>query len=83
MLVQYVGVFVILVGLVLVLVGVVMVWQDWRASRSLSQGSDFVTALAELLEALAGKPPSTVLFTFGTLLVFLGGIIAGAQGLLQ
>jgi len=74
-LIEYVGVSVIGVGLVLMLVGVIIVWGESR--QQLGLASDFVDCLAKLLEALADKCQSTVLFTFGTLLVFLGGLIAG------
>lgn len=79
--IEYIGASVIIVGLILMLAGVVMVWREWRRARTLSEAAEFVNALTDLLKALGGKPTSTVLFTFGTLLVFLGGLIAGVGGL--
>lgn len=80
MLTVYVGVVVIAVGLILMLVGVAIAWQEWQDSRRRLGPTEFVNSLAALLKALAGQPTSTALFAFGTLLVFLGGIIAGVGG---
>jgi hypothetical protein len=78
-LIEYVGISIILVGLVLMLVGVIFALRE--AGGVLGGAADFVDALTRLLRALAGRPQSTVLFTFGTLMVFLGGLIAGVSGL--
>jgi hypothetical protein len=73
---------VIIVGLVLELAGVAMVWREYSDSRrKLGGAAGFVDSLTKLLAELARHPRSTVLFTFGTLLVFLGGLIAGVGGL--
>lgn len=74
------GLVIIGTGILLVLIGTLMAWQEFKAARTLGVTS-FVEKLAELLRALAGQPTSTVLFTFGVLLIFLGGAIAGAGGL--
>lgn len=78
MLMSYVGISVIAVGLVLVLIGAGMAL---REGGILGEASDFVDSLTNLVHEIADKRPSLALFTFGTLLVFLGGIIAGVAGL--
>lgn len=75
-----VGIVVIVGGVLMVLVGVVMSWAEFRQRRTLGV-TGFVQALAELVRALASQPTSTVLFTFGTLLIVLGGGIAGVGSL--
>jgi hypothetical protein len=76
---QVVGSVVIGVGLLMILVGVVMAWREYRINRQLGP-TDFVNALKDLVIALANTRPSLALFAFGTLLVFLGGIMAGVAG---
>lgn len=76
-----IGVIVIAVGLVFMLFGL---YVGWRENKGLlGVGSDFMDSLRQLLPVLEGQPFSTVLFTFGILLIFLGGIIAGVGGLTQ
>lgn len=75
-----VGSAVILVGLLLILAGLAMAWGEYKQGRSLG-GTEFVQALRDLVVAIAGKRGSLILLTFGTLLVFLGGVIAGVGGL--
>jgi len=83
MVLEYLGVAVIIVGLVLMLLGAVIAWRESREGGWLGPASDFVDSLARLLHALGDKRQSTILFTFGTILVFLGSLIAGAGGLVQ
>lgn len=83
MITAYTGVVVIAVGLIFMLVGLVAGWREAKRKGLLSPVSSFVDALTKLLIAAAGQPLSTVLFTFGILLIFLGGIIAGVSGLSQ
>lgn len=75
------GLVVIGVGLLLVLAGLGMIWAEFRNAQNLGGTSDLVGKLADLIRALAGQPRSTVLFSFGFLLIFLGGVIAGVGGL--
>jgi hypothetical protein len=77
---ETVGIVVIFVGLLMILVGVIISWQEFRQSRTLGVTS-FVQALKDLVLAVANKGPSLMLLAFGTLLVFLGGVFAGAGGL--
>jgi hypothetical protein len=80
MVVTYTGVVVIAVGLILMLVGVAITWKDYRAAKDLGPAK-FLEKLSEFAVIMAKSPPNIVLFSFGTLLVFLGGIIAGVGGL--
>lgn len=74
------GLVVMGVGTILVLVGIGFSWSEYRKDKELGP-SGFVQALADLVKAIAGQPRSIVCFTFGTLLIFLGGVIAGVAGL--
>ena len=75
------GLAVIGVGLLFMLVGLFAAWGEARKRGELGGASGFVEALAKLVEALSGQRTSLVLFTFGTLLVFLGGVILGVGAL--
>ncbi|MBO3752519.1 hypothetical protein J5X84_41230 [Streptosporangiaceae bacterium NEAU-GS5] len=68
------------VGTLLVFVGVVFSWAEYRGAKTLG-ASDFVKAIADLVRAIAGQPRSVICFAFGTVLIFLGGIVAGVGGL--
>ncbi|RIT44612.1 hypothetical protein [Mycobacteroides abscessus] len=79
---QITGIAVIGVGVLLVLFGVGFAWGEFQANRKLDGGAtEFVKALTALVKALAKQPRSVVCFTFGTLLIFLGGLISGVTGL--
>lgn len=75
-----VGLVVMAAGVLMVLVGIVMAWEEFQSTKTLG-AAGFLEQLANLLKALAGQPKSVVLFTFGTVLIFLGGVIAGVSGL--
>lgn len=77
------GLAVVAVGLTMMLAGTAMALGELRRAGRLGAASDFVDALARLVKALAGQRSSVVLFTFGTLLVFLGAVILGASSLLS
>lgn len=86
MVMLYVGVAVIAVGLIFMLFGLFVGWREAKKKGKLGKlnlVSDFVNSLKGLIRALADESFSTVLFTFGILLIFLGGVIAGAGGLIQ
>lgn len=74
------GLVIIGLGFILFLVGIYFAWSEFEHTKTLGP-SKFVAALADLIRAIAGQPKSVILFTFGTLLIFLGGIIAGVSGL--
>lgn len=76
------GLAVIAVGLLLVLFGIVFAWGEYKREKTLG-ATEFVEALANLLKALAGQPRSVYCFTFGTILIFVGGIMCGVSGLLE
>jgi hypothetical protein len=65
------------------LVGLVAAWREAQKRGTLGSAADFVGNLAKLVEALGGQATSVVLFAFGTLLVFLGGVILGVSALLS
>jgi hypothetical protein len=75
------GLVILGLGAILVLVGVFFSFAEYQKDKELNGPEGFVNALAGLIKALSGEPRSTVCFTFGTLLIFLGGVIAGVAGL--
>lgn len=82
MLVIYTGLAVIAVGLIFMLVGLFVALQEYKRRGLLGNGTaKFIDSLAKLVQVLADKPLSLKLFAFGTLLVFIGGTIAGVGGL--
>ncbi len=81
MLMVYVGVTVIAVGIILILVGVAIAWGESKRLLGVKELTGFVNALTELVKAIADKRLSLSLFVFGTLLIVIGGVIAGVGGL--
>jgi len=75
------GLVILGVGTALMIAGIFFSFAEYQKDKELSGPTDFVNALAGLIKALSGQPRSTVCFTFGTLLIFLGGVIAGVAGL--
>jgi hypothetical protein len=76
------GLATISVGLLLVVMGMCFAWREFKERRTLNgDAADFVKSLSELVKALSGQPRSLLCFTFGSLLIFLGGVIAGVSGL--
>jgi hypothetical protein len=75
------GLAIIFVGLLMMLAGIVAALGEARRRGTLSTVSDFIDKLAKLVEVLSEQRTSIVLFTFGTLLVFIGGIVLGVTGL--
>jgi uncharacterized membrane protein len=75
------GLVVLAVGTILVLTGIFFSFAEYQNDKELDGPEGFVKALTGLVKALSGEPRSTVCFTFGTLLIFLGGVIAGVAGL--
>jgi hypothetical protein len=76
---QTVGTVVIIVGLVFMLAGLVVAIGEFRSRRTLGP-TQFVKELRLLVVAIADKRLSLLLFTFGILLIMLGGVIAGVAG---
>jgi hypothetical protein len=75
------GISVIVVGLLLILLGMVLAWGEYKQRRTLG-ATDFVRAVKDLVVAIAESDrPSLGCFAFGTILVLIGGIIAGVGGL--
>ena len=83
MILLYTGVVVIGVGLLFMIFGLFVGWNEAKDSGKLSPVSDFVDSLSQLINAIADKKFSTILFSLGILLIFLGGVIAGVGGLTQ
>jgi hypothetical protein len=75
------GIVVIGVGILLVLLGAFFALDEYKQRRKLGS-ADFVRAVKELVVAIAesGKP-SLAFFSFGTILIVIGGIISGVSGL--
>jgi uncharacterized membrane protein len=75
------GISVIAVGLLLILLGMVLAWGEYKQRRTLG-ATDFVREVKDLVVAIAESDrPSLGCFAFGTILVLIGGIIAGVGGL--
>lgn len=75
------GLVVLGIGAILILSGIFFSFAEYKNNKELSGADSFVDALSGLVKALAGQPRSIVCFAFGTLLIFLGGVIAGISGL--
>ena len=80
---QFVGIAVIIVGLILILLGVVFAWGEFQQRRTLG-ATEFVQAIRDLVIAIgqSRNSASIACFSFGTILVVIGGVIAGVAGLL-
>jgi len=76
------GLAIVGVGLVLMLVAMVAALRESRMSGRLSAAADFIDALRKLVEQLANGRTSLVLFAFGTIMVFLGGVVVVGGDLL-
>ena len=75
------GIAVIITGLLLILLGIFFAWGEYKQRRTLGP-TDFVRAVKDLVVAIAeADRPSLGCFAFGTILVLVGGIIAGVGGL--
>jgi hypothetical protein len=76
-----VGIIVIGVGILLIFLGMFFALDEYKQRRTLGP-ADFVRAVKELVVAIAesGKP-SLACFSFGTILIVIGGIISGVSGL--
>ena len=77
--VEIAGLACVFVGLLMMLAGIVAALGEARRRGTLSDATDFIGKLAKLVEVLSEQRTSIVLFTFGTLLVFLGGLFLGAR----
>jgi hypothetical protein len=75
------GIVVIGVGILLILSGLFFAWDEYKQRKTLGS-ADFVRAVRDLVVAIAesGKP-SLACFSFGTVLIVIGGIISGVSGL--
>ncbi len=79
--IEIVGVVVIGIGLALVVLGMVLAWGEYKQRKTLGP-TEFVKAVRELVVAIAeSNRPSLGCFAFGTILIVLGGIIAGVTSL--
>lgn len=75
------GIAVVTAGLLLIVLGMFFAWGEYRQRRTLGT-TDFVRAVRDLVVAIAeADRPSLSCFAFGTILVLIGGIIAGVGGL--
>jgi hypothetical protein len=78
-------------GVVLIVVGVAISISDWRAKKREAQAGrmenkplgldENLTALKELVIALADKPLGMQLVVWGIVLLLIGGILGGVSGL--
>jgi hypothetical protein len=75
------GLVILGIGAVLIIFGIFFSLAEYKKEKELGDAASFVDSLAGLVKAISGQPRSVVFFTFGTLLIFLGGIIAGVSGL--
>jgi hypothetical protein len=73
------GLATVAVGLAMMLGGLLVALRKARRDGELG-ASDFVSSVAELVGALSGQNTSLVLFSFGTVMVFLGGLLLGVAG---
>ena len=80
MVLQSTGIVVIGVGVIFMLIGGSLALSEYRKRRKLGGATEFLKALTEFVRAVADKKPSLVFMAFGVLLIFLGGVIAGAGG---
>ena len=79
--VEIAGLACVFVGLLMMLAGIVAALGEARRRGTLSEATDFIDKLAKLVEVLSEQRTSIVLFAFGTLLIFLGGLFLGVSGL--
>lgn len=76
------GIAVMVVGLLLILEGGVLAWGEYKRRKTYGGAAEFVNAVKDLVVAIAESGrPSLGCFAFGTILVFIGGIVAGVGGL--
>ncbi|MER6031680.1 hypothetical protein [Streptomyces sp. NPDC001851] len=73
--VEIVGASVVAVGLMLIIVGLIAALREARISGTLGDASEFVDSIRKLVRELANGRASLAFFAFGTILVFLGGVI--------
>jgi hypothetical protein len=77
-----VGIAVIAVGLLLIIEGGILAWGEYKQRKTYSGAAEFVTAVKDLVVAIAESGRASLgCFAFGTILVLLGGVIAGVGGL--
>ena len=75
------GIVVICAGILLVLLGMFFALDEYKQRKTLGP-ADFVRAVKELVVAIAeADRPSLACFSFGTILIVIGGIISGVSGL--
>lgn len=75
------GIVVIAVGLLLIIEGGILAWGEYKRRKTYG-ATDFINAVKDLVVAIAESGrPSLGCFAFGTVLVLIGGIIAGVGGL--